>query len=162
MKKIYEYISFHIAVHASVMLIFFIVIYIISIREMFVLLLITCFAIFSIVTWIIMLKIYKKEKQCIDELYYVEAVVLPSTIKIIPFFKYARIISVDIIYYKPDTEETLLFKNSSVIMHDDVKLLRFLMGKKNKIPIRLGYNPNNPKEKIILFNDSLKRMYQNS
>lgn len=150
MKKIYEYSSFTIAfVFTASQLVILVALG--EIEMNFFNLISCCIAIIS---WLVFVTVYWKSQQIKRNAVYINAELVPESVRVIPFFR-EFIIKVVVAYFDPQTGKTTLYKGSTTGYWRQYQTLK----NGEKILVRVVYDAKNPSNYQVLLREALIKIW---
>ena len=150
MKKIYEYSSFTIAfVFTASQLVILVALG--EIEMSFFNLVSWCIAVIS---WLVFVTVYWKSQQIKRNAVYINAELVPESVRVIPFFR-EFIIKVVVAYFDPQTGKTTLYKGSTTGYWRQYQTLK----NGEKILVRVVYDAKNPSNYQVLLREALIKIW---
>lgn len=152
MKKIYEYVSFDMAVLFTVPGIMCLIDVFREKMVFDIVVLIVCCV--AVVSWIVFATIYWKVRRIKKNPIYINTELVPQSVRVIPFFR-EFIIKVVVAYFDPHTGKTTLYKGSTTGHWRQYQTLK----NGEKILVRVVYDAKNPNNYQVLLREALIKIW---
>lgn len=149
MKKLYEYVSFDMAVLFTVPGILFLIDVFQEKMIFDIVILIVCSI--ALISWIIFAFIYGKVRQIKKNPIYIHGELVPELVRVIPFFR-EYIIKATITHFDPQTGKTTLYKGSAQCVWRQYQAVR----NGEHILVRIVYDAKHPRNYQVLLDEALK------
>lgn len=150
MKKLYEYVSFSLALifTGTELLLLFILGE--EMKMNIFNLIVSCIALIS---WIVLVVIYWKVRRIKKNPIYIHGELVPELVRVIPFFR-EYIIKVTITHFNPQTGKTTLYKGSAKCVWRQYQAVR----NGEHILVRIVYDAKHPSNYQVLLEEALKNI----
>lgn len=148
MKKLYEYVSFSIAIIFTMTEILLLFILGAEMKMNLFNLIICCIA---IVSWLVFIVIFWRVRQIKKNPVYINAKLIPESVHVIPFFRQFLIKTV-VAYHDPQTEKITLYRGICMGVWLEYQALK----KGKRMEVRVVYDAEHPRNYQVLLDEVLK------